>query len=127
MTDETATPVNDSQTLTHEMVMRAIRTTEAHESARLLRQYADECDRVGATSLAVELRQYAETREAESVDFSAIDRTADALLATLADLYPGRSGAGACLAALEIVFGAVPRDVLAERIAAAQLARSLSA
>jgi hypothetical protein len=121
-----ATPVNDSQTLTHEMVTAAIRTSDSLEAARLMREYADECDRVGATALALDLRRYAADRMT-GADLSAVDRTADALLATLADCYPsqGSHHGAACLAALEVVYADVPRVVLAERIAAAQLARSI--
>ena len=54
--------VNDSPTLTHAAIMLAIRDTDPARSAATLRDYASECDRVLATTLAAELRGYANNR-----------------------------------------------------------------
>ncbi len=63
-TNETdpANTVNDSPWLTHEMVMDAIRMTDPSEASETMRSYAIECDRVGAATLASELRGYADAR-----------------------------------------------------------------
>lgn len=49
-------PVNDSQTLTHGDIDAAI----AAQDAPSMVTYADECDRVGATALAADLRTWAD-------------------------------------------------------------------
>lgn len=56
------TPVNDHPTLSHEMVLAAIRLQDPAEAARLLTLYAEQARRVGATSMADELEEYAALR-----------------------------------------------------------------
>lgn len=60
--DATPIPVNDSAWLTHEMISKTIRLRNPAAAAAALRCYAAECDSVGATGLASDLRGYANER-----------------------------------------------------------------
>lgn len=63
------------------------------------------------------------------MEYSTIDRTADRVLVTLREINPAadaRTIARGTFAALLVVFPDVPAQTIAERIAAAQIAQTLT-